>query len=145
MEQAIFIGITCFLTGYIPSVSTEVVLAGVGLTISKPAIIPLALIGAISQTIAKSHLYLLAHKVIPYLKFKSKRKLIKLKRQYKNKQKLSHSIIFVSSLTGLPPYYFINLLCGLMDSGLTNFALIGCMGMFIRFTACLALPHLFLN
>lgn len=145
MEHIILVATTCFLTGYIPSVSTEVVLAGVGLTIDSAAIVPLALVGAISQTLAKSHLYLLAHKVVPCLKYKSKRKLVKLKKQYHSRQKLSLGIIFISSLTGLPPYYFINLLCGLLNTGLISFALLGCTGMFIRFSACLALPHLFVS
>jgi len=145
LSQYLFIAGVCFLTGYIPSVSTEVILAGVGLTISLKHVLPLAALGAATQTIAKLNLYLLAKKVIPFLSFRKLRKLVKLKKRFRTREKLSNSIIFISSLTGLPPYYFINLLCGILNTGVKTFALLGFAGMFIRFSLCLAFPHLILQ
>lgn len=141
----VFTALTCLMTGYIPSVSTEVILASLGLYISPEHVIPLAMLGAFAQTIAKLNLYYFASKVVVLLKFKSKRKLVKLKKKYKTKERLSTKVIFVSALTGLPPYYFINLLCGLLDTGWRSFALLGFTGMFIRFSVCLAFPGYILH
>jgi membrane protein YqaA with SNARE-associated domain len=141
----LFTALLCLLTGYIPSISTEIVLAGLGLTITAKQILPLAFIGAVTQSIAKLHLYFLAKKIIPCLKFKSRRKLVKLKHRFTQHQSLSISIIFFSSLTGLPPYYLINLLCGLLNTGWLIFIALGFTGMFIRFSICLACPQLILR
>lgn len=143
-QQYVFTAITCLLTGYIPSVSTEIILASLGLIIPLKHAIPLAAVGALCQTIAKLHLYFLAKKLIPCLKYKSKKKLVRLKIRFKSREKLSSSIIFISALTGLPPYYFINLLCGLLNTGWQLFCLLGFSGMFIRFAICLCFPQLIL-
>jgi len=144
-QQYLFTAVTCFITGYIPFISTEIILAGLGLIISTEHIIPLAIIGAIMQAVAKVNLYFISHKIVYVLKYKSKRKLIKLKQKYKSHSKLSASIIFTSALTGLPPYYFVNLLCGILNTGWLQFASLGFIGMFIRFSFCLACPKVILQ
>ena len=136
----LFVGVTCFLTGYIPSVSTEVVLAGVGMTISTEHVLPLALVGALTQTLAKAHLYFLSRRIARCLSFRSRRKLIALKQRFNKQEAMSSGILFISALIGLPPYYLMNLLCGLLNTGWVQFCLIGFTGMFIRFNVCLAFP-----
>lgn len=136
-----FIGSMCFFTGYIPSVSTEVILAGIGLTIAPTQILPLALIGALMQTLAKCHLYFLSKRVAYCLSFKSRRKLIALRHRFTQQESISNSILFLSALVGLPPYYLMNLLCGLLNTGWVHFCIIGFIGMLIRFSVCLAFPH----
>lgn len=145
LQQFMFTGLTCFLTGYIPSVSTEVILASLGLFIPTKMIVPLAFMGALTQTVAKTHLYFLSKKFLYFLSFNNRRRLIKLKKQYHSKEKLSAGIIFFSALTGLPPYYLINLLCGIINTGWLMFATLGFTGMFIRFWLCLAFPQVIMH
>lgn len=136
--------IVCFFTGYIPTVSTEVFLVGIGLLLPAKQLPLLAFIGALSQTLAKLHLYFIAAKIIPYLTYKTKRRLVRLRHKYFLRHHLSQSIIFISSLVGLPPYYLLNLLCGILNTGWLNFALLGLSGMFMRFLLCLYFPQFFL-
>ena len=138
----LFVGSVCFFTGYIPSVSTEVILAGIGLTLVPNQVFPLAFIGALMQTLAKCHLYFLSKKIAYCLSFKSKRKLISLKHRFTQQESLSNGILFISALIGLPPYYLMNLLCGILNTGWIHFCAIGFIGMFIRFSVCLAFPYL---
>lgn len=140
-----FTGLICCLTGYIPSVSTEIILISMGLVISKQQVLTLALIGAFSQTLAKCHLYFLSAKVVSCFRYKTKRKFISLKKRLKSRDKLSASLIFISALIGVPPYYFINLLCGLFNTGWIQFCMLGFIGMFIRFYCCLAFPNFIIN
>lgn len=139
------VGLTCWLTGYIPLISTEIILAGIGLNSPLFHLIPLAFVGALCQTFAKIHIYFISHYFVYFLKFKSKRKLIRLKYQFKSREKVSYSLLFTSALIGLPPYYLLNILCGLLNTGLASFCLLGFMGMFIRFYCCLAFPKLIID
>ena len=132
--------VICFITGYIPTVSTEIFLAGLGLNLKKELLLPIALTGALSQTLAKIHIYSMASYIIPKLSYRKKKKLISIRNKYHRHSRLSYSIIFISSLTGLPPYYLLNLLCGLLNTGLFTFSILGCLGMFIRFSCCLFFP-----
>lgn len=139
-NQYLLVGSMCFFTGYIPSVSTEVFLAGIGLTLAPSQILPLAFLGALMQTIAKCHLYFLSNRIAYCLSFKSRRKLILLRRRFTQQESISNSLLFISALVGLPPYYLMNLVCGLLDTGWFHFCMIGFIGMFIRFSVCLAFP-----
>lgn len=139
----VFVGIMCFVTGYIPSVSTEVMLAGIGLTITNKHVLPLAAVGAFMQTLAKCHIYFLSKKVAGCLSFKSRRKVVALRQRFTQQETLSTGILFISALIGIPPYYFMNIVCGLLNTGWLAFCVIGFTGMFIRFSACLAFPNLF--
>ncbi len=136
-----FVGGMCFLTGYIPSVSTEVILAGIGLTISSKQVLVLAVIGAGMQTLAKCHLYFMSKRVAYCLSFKTRRKLVSLRQRFTKQESLSTGVLFVSALIGIPPYYLMNLLCGLLNTGWLQFCMLGFIGMFIRFSVCLAFPQ----
>lgn len=144
-HNCLFVGLMCFLTGYIPSVSTEVMLAGVGLTIANKHVLPLAAVGAVMQTLAKCHIYFLSKKVAGCLSFKSRRKVVALRHRFSQQETLSTGILFISALIGIPPYYFMNIVCGLLNTGWLVFCAIGFTGMFIRFSVCLVFPHLFVG
>jgi membrane protein YqaA with SNARE-associated domain len=135
----------CFLAGFVPTIGTEVALASIGLLIKPNQIIPLAFVGALSQTVSKLFIYFLSSKTLSFLSFKRKRKLIMLRRKYYSRKRLTAGIIFVSALTGLPPYYLINIICGIVNSGWLTFGLLGLSGMFMRFSLCLAFPQMILH
>lgn len=131
----------CFLTGYVPTVGTEIALVGIGLMIKPSLILPLAFLGAFAQTVSKISIYFLSTRMLFLLSYKRKRKCVVLRKRFKQKKTLTHGIIFLSALTGLPPYYLINIICGLFDTGWLSFAILGLIGMFIRFSVCLAFPQ----
>lgn len=136
---------TCFLAGLIPTIGTELYLIGIASLVTPVLILPLAFLGALSQTLAKLLIYFFAKQTIYCLSFKRKRQLIQLKKCYADKNRLTHSIIFISALTGLPPYYLVNIICGLFDTGWISFAILGISGMFIRFSLCLAFANEFMS
>jgi len=54
----------------------------------------------------------------------------------------SGAVIFLSALSGLPPFYFVSLAAGVLRLSLTGFVLWGSAGRGLRFAACAFAPQL---
>lgn len=135
--------VICFIMGYVPTVGTELILIGVG-AVTKRHLLLIALVGSVAQTVSKVHIYFISQSLVKYLSYKKKKRLVQIRKKLKNKS-LVQWTIGVSSLTGLPPYYLVNIASGIIDTGWFAFMVLGLVGMFIRFYCCLLFPQVFLS
>jgi membrane protein YqaA with SNARE-associated domain len=55
---------------------------------------------------------------------------------------LGNGLIFISSSTGFPPFFFVSVAAGLLRVPLPSFIVFGAAGRFLRFTVAVFLPQI---
>jgi membrane protein YqaA with SNARE-associated domain len=125
------------LSGLIPIINGELFLIGVVLLSGEvgPAIV-LAVLVAVGQMIAKIILYKMAHGATGLGKeSRFGKKLEAAKAKVEKWKEKPLAITFVSALTGLPPFYIVTLLAGVLGVRFRTFLLLGIIGRVVRFVA----------
>lgn len=129
--------IVSVLSGLVPVVNGELYLVAAILVADDPVIaLVLAVLVAVGQMIAKIGLY---HAALGATRLgRSTRLGAKLERA----QELAHrwrnkplTVLFVSAITGLPPFYLVSLLAGVLQIRFVTFVVLGLIGRVIRFVA----------
>ncbi len=125
------------LSGLVPVVNGELYLIAAIVVADDPVVaLVLAVIVALGQMIAKIGLYYAARGATEL--GRSTRLGAKLERaqllveRWKGKPL---TLLFVSAVTGLPPFYLVSLLAGLLRIRFGTFLLLGIIGRVIRFVA----------
>jgi membrane protein YqaA with SNARE-associated domain len=65
--------------------------------------------------------------------------------RYEGHRKLGNALIFLSASAGLPPFFVISVVAGMVRAPLTAFIVFGFLGRFLRFTVAVFLPHLIMR
>ena len=125
------------LSGLVPVINGELYLIAAILVAGDPVVgLVLAVIVAVGQMIAKIVLYYAARGAgalgrSTRLGAKLERAQLLMER-WRNKPL---TLLFVSAVTGLPPFYLVSLLAGIVGIRFTTFLLLGLVGRVIRFVA----------
>ena len=125
------------LSGLIPVVNGELYLIGVVLLTKQlwPAVL-LAVLVALGQMIAKFVLYKAAERATALGKdSKLGRKIEAARSKVEKWQDKPLAITFVSAIAGLPPFYIVTLLAGILGVRFRTFLILGIIGRVIRFVA----------
>ena len=125
------------LSGLIPVVNGELYLIGVVLLTKQlwPAIV-LALLVAVGQMIAKFVLYKAANSASALGKdSKLGRKIENARAKVEKWKDKPLAVTFVSAITGLPPFYIVTLLAGMLGVRFRTFMILGIVGRVVRFVA----------
>jgi membrane protein YqaA with SNARE-associated domain len=129
--------IASVLSGLVPVVNGEIYLVAAILLARDPGVgLALALIMAVGQMIAKIVLYHAARgagQLGRSTRFGDK--LERARQLVERWQGKPLTLLFVSSVTGLPPFYLVSLLAGLVGIRFGTFLLLGLAGRAIRFVA----------
>ncbi len=125
------------LSGLVPVVNGELYLIAAIVVADDPVVaLVLAVIVALGQMIAKIGLYYAARGATEL--GRSTRLGAKLERAQllaRRWQGKPLTLLFVSAVTGLPPFYLVSLLAGLLRIRFGTFLLLGIIGRVIRFVA----------
>lgn len=125
------------LSGLVPVVNGELYLIGAILVTGDPAVaLVLAVIVAVGQMIAKIGLYYVARGATEL--GRSTRLGDKLERAQLLVERWKHkplTLLAVSAVTGLPPFYLVSLVAGVVKIRLATFLVLGLAGRVIRFVA----------
>jgi membrane protein YqaA with SNARE-associated domain len=129
--------IVSVLSGLVPVVNGELYLVAAILVADDPVIaLVLAVIVAVGQMIAKIGLY---HAALGTTRLgRSTRLGAKLERAQELAQRWKNkplTVLFVSAITGLPPFYLVSLLAGVLQIRFVTFVVLGLVGRVIRFVA----------
>lgn len=129
--------IVSVLSGLVPVVNGELYLIAAILVAGDPAVaIVLAVLVAIGQMIAKIGLYHAARGATELgraTRFGAKLERAQLLVARWRGKPLT--LLFVSAVTGLPPFYLVSLLAGVVGIRFSTFLLLGLLGRVIRFVA----------
>jgi len=131
------------LSGFIPVINSEVFLVLISTTLSKALFLPVLLISATGQMLAKVVMYLAGRGIlkISFKKYEEKMNEVLLKMQ--KWQSKTGLFLFISSFTGFPPFYLVTIAAGMIKMNLIQFFIFGFAGRFLRFTLLLYFPYYF--
>lgn len=130
----------CVASGFIPVMNAEVYLASISTLLLKSDVGFIALISSFAQMLAKSVIYFGARGIL-ILPLK-KNGLDKVRRKFERWKHGSFTFILVSASFGLPPFYIVSILAGIVKIRFWLFFLSGFIGRFLRFTVILMFPQL---
>jgi membrane protein YqaA with SNARE-associated domain len=133
--------IVCFLAGLIPFINAEVWLLLVVTTmIASPAPLPaVVVLAAAGQMVAKVLLFYAARGAIAVPTGRYKVAIEKARTKVEAWRGKPKWVLWASSTLGLPPFYVISLLAGVLDIRLRTFCMIGMAGRVMRFGVIVAL------
>ena len=129
--------IVSVLSGLIPLVNGELYLIAAILVAGDATVaLVLAVIVAIGQMIAKIGLYYTARGASELgQKTRLAAGLVKARALVERWEGKPLTLLFVSAVTGLPPFYLVSLLAGIVGIRFRTFLLLGILGRVIRFVA----------
>lgn len=133
--------VVSFVSGFVPFVNTEAYLISVAALSSSPAL-PLVVAATLGQMTAKLLLYLAGRGLLRLPRARRYETFDKLRHQLERRRGRTGTLIFVSALLGLPPFYAVSVLAGMAQVPLLDFLVPGLLGRLLRFGAFFLFPQL---
>jgi membrane protein YqaA with SNARE-associated domain len=130
-----------FVSGFVPLINAEAYLLSVASLSSAPAL-PVVLIATLGQMAAKLILYLGGRGLLKLPRARSYESLEKLRLQLERRRGRTDTLIFLSAFLGLPPFYAVTILAGVVQVPLLDFLLPSLLGRLLRFGAIFLFPQL---
>ena len=135
--------VVSFVSGFFPLVNTEAYLLSVSSLSSTPAL-PVVLLATAGQMTSKLVIYLGGRGLVRLPRGTTHAKLDRLREQLERRRGKTDTLIFVSAFLGLPPFYAVSALAGVVQLPLWDFLLPSLVGRLLRFGVIFAFPQLIL-
>lgn len=133
----------CALSGVVPLINAEAYLLYVGSVASRADIAPLVVAAVLGQMCAKSLLYLGGRGVLRIpRRHQPNPRIEAVRARLAGGRWTTGGLTFVSALTGLPPFYGLSVMAGMLGWPFARFVFCGSAGRGLRFSAVLLLPAL---
>lgn len=129
--------------GVIPFLNVEAYLLSVSMLSPHTAMFPMAAAAALGQMTAKSLLYLAGRGLLKLPLQRTSDRLRKATARLAGAEGGAMTIVLLSAVTGIPPFYGVSLAAGVLRLRFGLFLFAGCSGRFVRFAAVFVLPRLF--
>jgi membrane protein YqaA with SNARE-associated domain len=123
------------VSGVVPVLNAELLVAGVVIAAPQIAIPAIALVAAAGQMFTKSALFMAARCAPHRLKGKSRGALDRAAATVAQRGGAATSLVLTSALTGLPPFFGVSLAAGALGMRLRSFVASGAVGRVVRFAA----------
>ena len=120
-------------SGLVPLVNAEVVVAAAAIAVPGSQVWLVVAVCTLGQMIAKAALYALARWLPRKLPARATRHLERAKEKTKRLEQAGWSLVLVSAIVGLPPFYVISLAAGVVRLNFAAFLVAGFAGRAIRF------------
>jgi len=144
LPQAVVFLITfavCFISGILPVMVVELFLISVSALSSPVASVVIILIAATAQIMAKLVVYLTGYGILKLPLRRQEEKLERVLTKFQHWKAKPPLFIFVSGLSGLPPFYGVSLFAGLIKVPPLSFVLSGFLGLLVRFALVVQFPQ----
>lgn len=130
-----------FVSGLVPFVNSEVYLLFVSPFSARPTLVPIAILSASGQLLAKTILYLAGRGVISMKMTKMRDRIDAVHKKFVEWRHKTDALIFVSSALGLPPFYVVSVVAGAAKLNFPKFFVIGLVGRSMRFAVIVLFPQ----
>ena len=121
------------VSGLIPLVNAEILVAGAAVAVPRGYVIPVIAVCSLGQMLAKVGLYAGARWLPERLPAKARTRLDRAAEKTKRLQEAGFTLVLVSAILGIPPFYLITLAAGALRMNLTWFIVVGLVGRVVRF------------
>ena len=134
-----------FVSGLVPFVNVELYLVAISPVASREALIPIAVLSAIGQMLAKTILFYAGRGVFKIRLRKIEKKIETVQQKFQEWKGKTDLLIFLSALVGFPPLYATSVVAGAMKLSYPKFLAVGVVGRCIRFAVIVSFPQLVLR
>ena len=131
-----------FVSGLVPFVNSEIYLVAVSTMAAKPALLPIAMISAAGQMVAKTILYYAGRGVFKINMGKYQSKIETVQEKFERWDKKTDLLVLISAAVGLPPFYVVSFVAGALKLNVIKFVVTGLVGRGIRFAVIVYFPQL---
>ena len=131
-----------FISAVFPLVSAELVVLGLAAATPTPNVILLAAVATAAQMAGKSTMYWLGARAVTHTPERYRPTMERWERRFRHARGRVGSIVLVSSMAGLPPFYVISALAGAFRTSFLTFLIAGTAGRFVRFASLAWFPGL---
>jgi membrane protein YqaA with SNARE-associated domain len=121
------------VSGVVPFINAELLVAGVVVAAPQIGIPAIALVSAVGQMVTKTALFLAARYAPHRLQGKARAALDRAASYVAARGGAAGSLVFTSALTGLPPFFGTSLAAGALGMRLRSFVASGGIGRIVRF------------
>jgi membrane protein YqaA with SNARE-associated domain len=131
------LAIASFVSAVFPLVSAELVMVGVAASLPHPNIPVLVAIAASAQMAGKITMYCVGRRAagLATANHKYRQAIERWGDRLRGSRASVGGLVFLSSASGLPPFYVISTLAGMFRTSFLAFVIAGAAGRVVRFTA----------
>jgi len=133
--------IVCLASGFFPFVNAELYLVTVSAMTPKNVVFPLILISTVGQMLAKSVIYLTGRGILKLPLGNVSKKLDKATQKFQKWEGKTDPFIFLIAFFGVPPFYVVSILAGILRLNFFRFLASGFCGRFLRFSITVLFPQ----
>ncbi|RJP80187.1 MAG: hypothetical protein C4524_03850 [Candidatus Zixiibacteriota bacterium] len=134
--------LVCLASGVVPVLNAEAYLIFASAVSPPAAILPLILLATMGQMSAKAALYTTGLGVVKLPLRNHAERMERVRRKFERWKGRTNTFVFLSALTGFPPFYTVSMLAGAIRISFNRFMVFGFVGRFLRFAACVLGPQI---
>ena len=133
----------CLISGIVPLVNAEVFLVFVSSLVSKQLLLPVLFLATAGQMTSKALIYFSGRGIFKLSYKRYEKKINETKEKMQKWESKIGIFVFISALTGFPPFYVTTIIIGTMNYNFFSFFIIGFIGRLFRFGLLILFPQIF--
>jgi len=134
-----------FVSGLVPFINAELYLVAVSPLVSRNKLVPIAVLTAAGQMVAKTIIFYAGRGVFSINMRKIEKKLETVQAKFQAWENKVDALILLSAVVGMPPFYIVSFVAGALKLHYIRFLAAGLVGRGIRFAAIVYFPQLVLK
>ena len=134
-----------FVSGLVPFVNSELYLVAVSPMVARHSLLPIALLSAAGQMVAKTILFYAGRGVFNINMGKIEKKIEAVQKKFQDWENKVDALILLSAFVGLPPFYVVSVVAGALKLHYIRFLVAGIVGRSARFVVIIYFPQLVLK
>lgn len=131
----------CFISAVFPLVNAELAVVGVVAAVPSANILLLVAVATAGQMAGKSTMYWLGRRGVALARGRFADAVERWGHRFRGSGRSVGGFVFLSSASGLPPFYVISTLAGTFRTSFLAFVIAGTAGRFVRFAAIGLFPY----
>lgn len=129
------LAVVSFVSAVFPLVNAELAVVGLAAALPSPNILVLVTVATAAQMVGKCVMYWVGRTGLGLKGSRYARAVERWGHRFRGSRKSVGALVFLSSASGLPPFYAVSTLAGVFRTNFTAFLLAGAAGRFLRFGA----------
>jgi membrane protein YqaA with SNARE-associated domain len=144
-DYGLFTGtyIICVISGIVPIVNAEFFFIFVSSLSTESSLPPVLIIGTLGQMTAKSVLYLSGKGILDLSHKRYEDAISRTKAKMEKWKSRVDLFMFISAFTGIPPFYAVSVIAGIVRHSFFRFFICGFVGRTLRFGLIMFFPQFF--
>jgi membrane protein YqaA with SNARE-associated domain len=135
------LAVVAFVSAVFPVVNAELAVVGLAAALPHPNLLLLVMVATGGQMAGKCTMYWLGRTGTGLIGARYTEAIERWGHRFRGSGRSVGALVFLSSASGLPPFYLISALAGTFRTNFIAFILAGTAGRFLRFAVLALMPH----